>query len=178
MNRKAFFFLILTLLLFTFGCPKKDEDIPVPKSAPPVEVAKETNEIKETAKPDVHVDETPESLDEFISKIQMDDVYFDFDRAELRTDAKDMLNKHGQILLANKQIMVLIEGHCDSRGTTEYNRGLGERRASRILEYFTSLGIHPSRLKTVSYGEEQPKVQGENEEAWAQNRRAHFQLAK
>ena len=69
---------------------------------------------------------------------------------------------------------MIIEGHCDERGTNEYNLALGERRANSAKDYIVNLGVEPARLKTVSYGEEKPFAQGHNEEAWAQNRRAHF----
>ena len=70
--------------------------------------------------------------------------------------------------------VVIIEGHCDERGTNEYNLALGERRANSAKDYIVNLGVDPARLKTVSYGEEKPLAEGHNEEAWAQNRRAHF----
>ena len=70
--------------------------------------------------------------------------------------------------------MIIIEGHCDERGTNEYNLALGERRANSAKDYIVNLGVEPSRLKTVSYGEEKPFAEGHSEDAWAQNRRAHF----
>ncbi len=102
------------------------------------------------------------------------DVFFDFDKSELRTDAVAQLKTNAGWLEAKAGRKVIIEGHCDERGTNEYNLALGERRANSAKDYIVNLGVEPARLKTVSYGEEKPFAQGHNEEAWAQNRRAHF----
>ena len=164
---------ILFLLLFTFAC-QKNLDIPLPKEAPPRKVQK-AERIVEPPKPKVQQVREPKELDSFdISKIKLDDIYFDFDKSFLREDAKRALNAHGEVLKANKNITVLIEGHCDERGTEDYNMALGERRADSVKQYLISLGLANSRLKTISYGEMRPKIQGHNEEAWAQNRQAHF----
>ncbi|MCX6179139.1 MAG: peptidoglycan-associated lipoprotein Pal [Chlorobiales bacterium] len=102
------------------------------------------------------------------------DVFFDFDKSELRMDAVEQLKINANWLQANASRKVIIEGHCDERGTNEYNIALGERRANRAKEYIVNLGVNPSSMKTVSFGEERPFAVGHNEEAWAQNRRAHF----
>ena len=102
------------------------------------------------------------------------DVFFDFDKSELRTDAVAQLKTNANWLEAKAGRKVIIEGHCDERGTNEYNLALGERRANSAKDYIVNLGVEPARLKTVSYGEEKPFAQGHSEEAWAQNRRAHF----
>jgi peptidoglycan-associated lipoprotein len=102
------------------------------------------------------------------------DVFFDFDKSELRMDAVEQLKINANWLQANTSRMVVIEGHCDERGTNEYNLALGERRANRAKEYIVNLGVNPSSLKTVSFGEERPFAVGHTEEAWAQNRRDHF----
>jgi len=102
------------------------------------------------------------------------DVFFDFDKSELRADAVEQLKTNAHWLQVNASRKVVIEGHCDERGTNEYNMALGERRANRAKEYIVNLGVDPSSMKTVSYGEERPFALGHNEEAWAQNRRAHF----
>lgn len=103
-----------------------------------------------------------------------DPVYFDFDRSDLRPEARETLNRKAQILRDYPDIRVRIEGHCDERGTVEYNLALGERRAESARQYLIDLGIDPDRLTTVSYGEERPAVEGRNEAAWALNRRAEF----
>ena len=102
------------------------------------------------------------------------DVFYDFDRSELRADAITQLKTNANWIQANSSNNVIIEGHCDERGTSEYNLALGERRANSARDYIVNLGVAPVRLKTVSYGEEKPFADGHNEEAWAQNRRAHF----
>jgi peptidoglycan-associated lipoprotein len=102
------------------------------------------------------------------------DVFFDFDKSELRTDAVEQLKTNANWIQANTANNVLIEGHCDERGTSEYNLALGDRRANSAKDYIVNLGVAPARLKTVSYGEEKPFAAGHTEEAWAQNRRAHF----
>jgi peptidoglycan-associated lipoprotein len=102
------------------------------------------------------------------------DVFYDFDKSELRTDAVEQLKTNFNWIQANTANSVIIEGHCDERGTSEYNLALGERRANSAKDYIVNLGVAPARIKTVSYGEEKPFAAGSTEEAWAQNRRAHF----
>jgi len=102
------------------------------------------------------------------------DVFFDFDKSELRSDAVTQLKNNANWIQANGVRKVIIEGHCDERGTNEYNLALGERRANSTKDYIVNLGVEPAHIKTVSYGEEKPFAEGHNEEAWAQNRRAHF----
>lgn len=101
-----------------------------------------------------------------------DRIFFDFDKSDLRPDAIDQLNRQAEFLNANGGITVVIEGHCDERGTREYNLALGERRASSAKRYLQSMGIGGGRMETISYGKERPAVLGSNEDAWAQNRRA------
>jgi peptidoglycan-associated lipoprotein len=106
-------------------------------------------------------------------------VYFDFDRSDLRQDARNSLTKNAEFMLkSNKTAKVMIEGHCDERGSAEYNLALGERRATSAMQYLITLGIQPGRLSIVSYGKEKPAVQGNDEEAWAKNRRAEFVIDK
>jgi peptidoglycan-associated lipoprotein len=106
-------------------------------------------------------------------------VYFDFDNSDLRQDARNVLSKNAEILLKSKQAaMVKIEGHCDERGSAEYNLALGERRANSALKYLLTLGVQPERLSIISFGKEKPVVLGNDEAAWAKNRRAEFVLYK
>ncbi len=102
------------------------------------------------------------------------DVNFDFDRYDLRPDAREILKGHAAWLKANPQVTIEIEGHCDERGTDEYNLALGAKRADGVKRYLTDLGITPNRLPTVSYGEELPLCREHNEVCWAKNRRARF----
>lgn len=101
-----------------------------------------------------------------------DRVFFDFDKSDLRPDAIDQLNRQADFLKSNGAITVVIEGHCDERGTREYNLALGDRRASSAAQYLESMGVAGGRVETISYGKERPAVLGSNEDAWAQNRRA------
>jgi peptidoglycan-associated lipoprotein len=105
-----------------------------------------------------------------------EDIYFDFDQSVIRPDAQDVLRKKAEFLRENSGSSVIIEGHCDERGTSEYNLALGERRALAAKAFLMNMGISSSRLSTISYGEERPVDPGSNEEAWARNRRAHFVL--
>ncbi len=102
------------------------------------------------------------------------DIFYDFDSSALSKEAQDQLKQNAALLNKNAVQGATIEGHCDERGTSEYNIALGERRANSAKEYLTNLGISSSRLTTVSFGEERPFDPGHNEEAWAKNRRAHF----
>lgn len=102
------------------------------------------------------------------------DVNFDFDRYDLRPDAREILKANAAWLKANPQVRVEIEGHCDERGTDEYNLALGAKRADSAKRFLTDLAIAPNRLRTVSYGEELPLCKEQNEICWAKNRRARF----
>ncbi|MCI0410926.1 MAG: peptidoglycan-associated lipoprotein Pal [Acidobacteria bacterium] len=102
------------------------------------------------------------------------DIFFDFDKSNIRDDAKGSLSEDGQWLRANPMAQITIEGHCDERGTAEYNLGLGERRAKATRDYLIAAGIDAKRVKLISYGKERPFVLGHDESAWKWNRRAHF----
>ena len=104
------------------------------------------------------------------------DIFFEFDRAILTPEAREALTKNGAWLRMNTDVAITIEGHCDERGTNEYNLALGDRRAENVKTFLVDLGIDRSRLTTISYGEERPLVRGQGEAVWAQNRRAHFQI--
>ena len=103
-----------------------------------------------------------------------DRVFFDFDKYNIRPDQRGTVEALAAWLDTNRAVTLTIEGHCDERGTREYNLALGERRANSVRDYLVALGINPARLSTVSYGEERPAVLGSNESAWAQNRRGVF----
>jgi peptidoglycan-associated lipoprotein len=113
---------------------------------------------------------------EFAEKMQK--VFFEFDKFRLLPEARATLEQNAAWLRGRPDIRVQIEGHCDERGTIEYNLGLGERRATSVRNYLTSLGVDSDRLFTISYGEERPVAMGHNEGAWAQNRRAEFKIAR
>src|ERR671924_610701 len=102
------------------------------------------------------------------------EIYFDFDRYDLSRDARESLKANAGWLKDNLSAVVQIEGHCDERGTTEYNLALGAKRAQAAMDYLTTLGIAANRLSTISYGEEIPVCKEKTEECWARNRRARF----
>ena len=102
------------------------------------------------------------------------DAYFDYDKADIRPDARVALSTTADFLKKYPSIKVVIEGHCDERGSTEYNLGLGDRRASAVKQYLVSLGVSADRLSTVSFGKEKPFCTEHNEACWQQNRRGHF----
>jgi len=113
------------------------------------------------------------SLDELFLK-EVRDAYFDLDKADLRPDAREALSQTAGFLKSYPQIKVTIEGHCDERGSTEYNLALGDRRATAVKQYLVSLGVGADRLNTVSFGKEKPFCTESNETCWQQNRRGHF----
>ena len=104
----------------------------------------------------------------------MGEVYFDLDKAEVRDSDRATLTKNAATLKRFDFLRVTVEGHCDERGTVEYNLALGERRARAAYDYLVSLGVPAERLKTVSYGKEVPVCQVSAEDCWQRNRRAHF----
>jgi len=102
------------------------------------------------------------------------EIYFDFDRSEIRDADRATLTKNADALKKYDFLRVTVEGHCDERGTVEYNLALGDRRAKAAYDYLVSLGVPADRLKTVSYGKEVPVCQAATEECWQKNRRGHF----
>jgi peptidoglycan-associated lipoprotein len=118
-----------------------------------------------TARPDVK---------EFASVADLNDIHFDFDKYDIRPNDAKTLDGNAGWLKSNPNHLVLIEGHCDERGTNEYNLALGERRAKSTMNYLVSQGVQASRITIISYGEERPLCTEHNEECWAKNRRAHF----
>ncbi len=107
---------------------------------------------------------------------RFDDVRFDFDKAVMREDGRKTSQVVAAYMMKNPGAKLLIEGHCDERGTAEYNLALGERRAAAVMTYLVSLGVPKAALSTVSFGKERPLDPGHDEGAWAKNRRAHFVL--
>lgn len=172
--------LIISLFLVLSGCACFQEtavkETPAPVAEKPVDPAVAE---KPAVKP---VDEEAKKLalqEKLIAEAHAfadQNVHFAFDRYDLDSEARANLNHLGAWLRRNKNFDVIIEGHCDERGTAEYNLALGERRASAAEDYLVNLGVDTERLTTVSYGEERPLDPRSNEEAWAKNRRAHFNV--
>jgi peptidoglycan-associated lipoprotein len=118
----------------------------------------------------------PSISDLFAREVQ--DAYFDLDKADIRADARTALSKTAEFFRSYPQVKVTVEGHCDERGSTEYNLALGDRRAQAAKDFLVSLGVTADRMQTISYGKERPFCADHNEACWQQNRRAHFVLAK
>ncbi len=106
------------------------------------------------------------------------DIHFEYDKATLSDEARSILEKHALWLQNHRDVHVTVEGHCDERGTVEYNLALGEQRAKAAHDYLASLGVGNDRMKSVSYGKERPVDTGRGEEAWSKNRRAHFAVSR
>ena len=109
-----------------------------------------------------------------LQELKIPDVHFDFDKYNLRPDAQEILKKGAPAYLKYRDYKLVVEGHCDERGTAEYNLALGEKRAMEAAKYLVNLGIEKERIRTISYGKEMPLDKGHDEAAWAKNRRAHF----
>ena len=107
-------------------------------------------------------------------KCDLKRIHFDYNMANLTSEAESALKDDAECLAKMKDVSVTIEGHCDERGTTEYNQHLGEKRAKSAMKYLVNLGVSASRLSVVSYGKERPLVEGHDEASWAKNRRADF----
>ncbi len=140
--------------------------------------ADSTIRITVNAPPPVTPPAAPTESMESMFLREMQDAFFDLDKADLRSDARTALAHDAEFLRSYPQIKVVVEGHCDERGSTEYNLALGDRRAAAVKQYLVSLGIGADRLSTVSYGKEKPQCTESNETCWQKNRRGHFIMAK
>ncbi len=125
--------------------------------------------------PDVNV-VTQEQVEEVVANplLEQTVVYFGYDRSEIRPEFKDVLNAHAEYLQANPSAQMTLEGHCDERGTVEYNLALGERRANTVKRYLIVQGVNPYQLESVSFGEERPAMLGSSDASWSKNRRAEI----
>lgn len=180
--KKAIILSLACFLVFNFlvSCRKKVEEVPPP---PPPQVKEQPKVEKVEAPPVVKEPELTEeeifmrkSLEEINSEAPLNMVHFDYDKYFIRDDAKPVLEANAQWLNKFKTVGILIEGHCDERGTEEYNMALGEKRAKSTFDYLVSLGIPSNRIKTISYGKSQPIDPGHNEISWQKNRRAKFTI--
>ena len=195
--------LILCLALVLTGCPKKT--VVVRREQPPVQKSeearrleaeraeKEAREAKERELARIREEEAKQPAggelekslvakrergiegEVFETKL-LKDIHFDFDKYDIRRGDEEVLRENAALIKKYPKVKIQIEGHCDERGTVEYNLALGERRANNAKKYLVSLGIASNRISTISYGKEKPLDPGRNEEAWAKNRRAHIVL--
>ena len=150
-----------------------------PAPSAPSATARDSGGREDTSRGDlVPVDESDDilsmSLEDINAQSPLDDIHFDYDSAELSGEARSTLDTNVQWLRRNPSVTILIEGHCDERGTVEYNLALGERRSMAAYNFMVSSGLPSERIKTISYGKEFPVDPGHDEAAWARNRRAHF----
>jgi peptidoglycan-associated lipoprotein len=195
--------LILCLGLVITGCPKKTvlkEEPSVKKAEEPVaerekaakaEAERAAREAKEKELARIREEEAKRAKEKEFEKTlvakkepgitgevfeskMLKDIHFDFDKYDVRPGDVEILKENAALLMKNPSVKIQIEGHCDERGTVEYNLALGERRANSAKRYLSSLGITGDRISTISYGKEKPLDPGHNEEAWAKNRRDHF----
>jgi len=153
-----------------------EEKPPAPKVEPGDTEAYRRAEAERQAK--LRELEMSERLQEEIRLFESETIHFDFDKSELKPEARAILVKKAEWLRMHPEFSVRIEGHCDERGTNEYNLALGERRANAAWKFLNALGISGDSISTISYGEERPLDPGHNEEAWAKNRNDQFKLIK
>jgi peptidoglycan-associated lipoprotein len=170
--------LAALVLMATVSCSKKDVKMEDQTASTSTEENSAQTGTDTTSMTDENVNSAASSRQTgsgmTVETVLEQNVYFEFDKATLTPDAREALVKNGQWLRINRDVEITIEGHCDERGTNEYNLALGDRRAETVKIFLVDLGIQPARLKTISYGEEQPADPNHSESAWAKNRRAHF----
>lgn len=184
--------LIVLLLVVAVGCAKKytkpaetqpAPETPAKKEAMKVETKMETMKVEERVAGRTEVQGEEKVIEsalpaEDLTKSIFKDVLFDYDKYDIKPEARPALDAVAAYLGSNKGINIVVEGHCDDRGTNEYNLALGERRAKSAKNYLTSLGVSPDRMIIITFGEEKPVCTAQNEACWQQNRRAHFVIVK
>lgn len=153
--------------------PGAEQVAPAAPAAPPM---RQSSPTPPPAPPPLPEEEelATRPLEEINREAPLQPVFFGYDSSELDATGRTAVEANADILARNPTWRVAVEGHCDSRGTPEYNLALGERRAYAVRDHLVALGIPPDRVQTISYGEEFPFVPGETEDAWSANRRAHF----
>ncbi|MGD8834499.1 MAG: peptidoglycan-associated lipoprotein Pal [Desulfobacteraceae bacterium] len=178
--------LILPAMLFTVSCAKKaveaePEETPMETVEPQEDTAAAEAAAAAAAAEQARLEAERLKAEEeeramMAAKMAFtdEDVYFEFDSASLLPEAQDLLSQKAAYILSMPGGSITIEGHCDERGTDAYNMALGERRAEAAKAFLVNLGVNPSQVTTISYGEENPADPGKSEAAWAKNRRAHF----
>jgi len=175
MTRLLAIYVALSLVFLCFcGCgPRVKEqaarDLKEETQLQPTQRATQEPLLKETKPTAAAQAETTES-----ESMNVEDIHFEFDRFNLNTRSRQVLNRIAFLMFDRPELSMLIEGHCDERGSNEYNLALGERRAEAAKDYLIDMGIEPHRIRTISYGEERPVTSGHDEAAWTVNRRAHF----
>jgi peptidoglycan-associated lipoprotein len=184
MKRKLTTLTVLAIAAFAMlavsAACKKKAPTTAQEARPPVTTSRPSGEtnvpppVTPGPRRDVEAEVLSMDIDALNKKGYLSDAFFDYDQADLREDARSALAADAQWLKKYPTVQVLIEGHCDERGTAAYNLALGDRRANAVKEYVVSLGVEGSRLRTVSYGKERPFCTESTESCWQQNRRGHF----
>ena len=171
-------FACFLIFAFLVSCRAKPKEVP-----PPPPQVKEQPKVEKVEEPVVKQPQLSEeeifmskSLEQINKDQPLQMINFDYDKFVIRDDAKSILDRNASWLRKYRTVKVLIEGHCDERGTEEYNLALGEKRAKSTLDYLVSLGTPQERMKIISYGKSQALDPGNNEAAWAKNRRAQFTI--
>ena len=180
----ALAFVCSALFLMT-SCAHKEatvtEEAP-PPTGPSEEEIQAARQAKERAEAERRAQDERRRADaearQEMQEFEQTHIYFDFDKSELKPEARAVLVKKAEYLRKNPEFRVRIEGNCDERGTNEYNLALGDRRAHAAVEFLATLGVSEARMDTMSYGEERPLDPGHDEEAWAKNRNDQFKLVK
>ncbi len=167
--------IVLVAAAFTIACKPKVKPVPTPqaKEQPKIEKVESQPAVK---KPSLSEEEVfmAKSLEQINREQPLLMIHFDYDKFDIREDAKPVLQADANWLKKWRSVKILIEGHCDERGTEDYNLALGEKRAASAFDYLVSLGVPAERMKTISYGKSQPLDMGKDEAAWAKNRRDNF----
>jgi peptidoglycan-associated lipoprotein len=172
------FVMILSVMFFTVSCAKKvvqNEPEPMTQSEvskAPGKSAMEAEQAKRLQEDRLRAEAA--AREAAGAAFVHENILFSFDSSVLSDQAQQILNSKANYLRANSGIMVMVEGHCDNRGTEAYNIALGEKRAESVKNFLVDLGISANRLNTISYGEERPIAMGQDEASWAKNRRAQF----
>ncbi|NJD38972.1 MAG: peptidoglycan-associated lipoprotein Pal [Geobacter sp.] len=171
--------------LMASGCAKeevvkKDEPVVQQQTVKAQEPVRQVEPVKQPEpQPEPPKQEQTATAAKASEAVVLEAVYFDFDKSDLRQDARDALSKNAEALLKKvADAKIKIEGHCDERGSDEYNLALGDRRAKSVAKYLITLGVAADRIETISYGKEKPAVDGHDEAAWSKNRRAEFVIIK
>jgi len=178
--KKVLVFLVVILLILSFStsCKKKVKEVPPPPPAPQAVEQPKVEKVEEPVVKEPVLSEEEiflkKSLEEINQTKPLAMIFFDYDKYNIREDAVPVLEANASWLKKFPTTKVLIEGHCDERGTEEYNLALGEKRAKSTMDYLVSLGIPAERIRIISYGKSQPLDPGHDEAAWAKNRRAQF----
>ena len=167
---RSLFVMMLTGLVVA-GCASSTQTEPTEPAVEPVETRDTTPAPQPPPEPPAF-DTSGNPYVPGTTRLLNRTFYFDYDRAVIKPDDLAALETHATVLRNNRDRSVVIEGHCDERGTREYNLALGERRADALRRFLTSAGVSPQQIETVSYGEERPEDPGHNDAAWSRNRRA------